>query len=132
MPTKIDLNKVPRFAELPIKPDKPKESSWGVFGDDDALGCLNFLTPGGIVEAAQLVKTGKVFRLDAKIGFVKPPLFGRSSVVHTVTPLGPMANDYSLDLFTSQEESQWDGFGHVGHIRHGLFYNGVKVEETRE
>jgi hypothetical protein len=23
MATKIDLNKVPRFAELPIKPDKP-------------------------------------------------------------------------------------------------------------
>jgi kynurenine formamidase len=124
--------KIPSFDELPVKQGAPAGSSWGVFGDDDALGCLNFLTPAGIVEAAQLVKTGKVFRLDAKIGFVKPPLFGRSSVVHTVSPLGPMANDDSLDLFNTQEGSQWDGLGHVGHPRHGLFYNGVTVEETRE
>ena len=120
------MKNIPSFDEL------PDESSWGVFGDDDALGCLNFLTPGGVVEAARLVQTGRVFRLDAKIGFAKPPLFGRASVVHTVSPLGPMANDDSLDHFNTQEGSQWDGLGHVGHIRHERFYNGVKVEETRD
>jgi kynurenine formamidase len=103
-----------------------------VFGENYALGCLNFLTPEGIVEAAGLVKTGKVFRLDAKIGFAKPPLFGRSTAVHVVTPLGPMANDDSLDSFNTQEGSQWDGLGHVGHGRHGAFYNDVKVEEIRD
>src|ERR1019366_6889269 len=72
---KIDLNKVPRFSELPIKPDKPKESSWGVFGDDDELGCLNFLTPEGVIEAARLVRKGSVFRLDTKINYAKPPQF---------------------------------------------------------
>ena len=128
----IDLNKLPSFDELPVRKGAPPESSWGVFGDEDALGCLNFLTPAGVVEAAQLVKTGKVFRLDAKIGFAKPPLFGRSSVVHGVTVLGPMANDASLDHFNTQEGSQWDGLGHVGHVKHGLFYNGVKVEEIRD
>ena len=25
---KVDSNNVPKFSELPIKPDKPKESSW--------------------------------------------------------------------------------------------------------
>lgn len=109
----------------------PAESSWGVFGDDDALGCLNFLTPARVVEAAGLVQTGKVFRLDAKVGFAKPPLFGRASVVHNVVPLGPAANDDLLDRFNTQEGSQWDGFGHVGHVRDGRFYNGVSVEETR-
>ena len=37
---KIDLNKVPRFSELPIRPDKPKESSWGCLAtttNSDAL-----------------------------------------------------------------------------------------------
>jgi kynurenine formamidase len=132
----IDLNKIPSFDELPVTKGAPPESSWGVFGDnacggDAALGCLNFLTPAGVVEAAGLVKTGAVFRLDAKIGFAQPPLFGRPSVVHSVTPLGPTANDDSLDHFNTQEGSQWDGLGHVGHFVHGLFYNGVTVEETR-
>ena len=128
----IDLNNIPSFDELPVQKGAPAESSWGVFGDTDALGCLNFLTPAGVVEAAKLVQTGKVFRLDAKIGFAKPPLFGRASVVHTVSPLGPTANDDSLDHFNTQEGSQWDGLGHVGHFRHERFYNGVKVEETRD
>jgi len=127
-----DFGKFPTFEQLPVKKDAPADSSWGVFGDDDALGCLNFLTPEGVVEAARLVKAGKVFRLDAKIGFAKPPLFGRMEVVHHVHPLGPMAHDDSLDHFNTQEGSQWDGFGHVGHIRHEAFYNGARVDEVRE
>jgi len=127
----IDLNSIPSFDELPVRKDAPAESSWGVFGDEDALGCLNFLTPAGVVDAAQLVRSGKVFRLDAKIGFAKPPLFGRAAVVHTVSPLGPTANDDLLDRFNTQEGSQWDGLGHVGHVRLERFYNGVTAEETR-
>jgi hypothetical protein len=38
---------------------------------NDALGCLNFLTPEGVVEAARLVKSGKVFRLDSQMGFAQ-------------------------------------------------------------
>jgi hypothetical protein len=125
----IDLTKIPRFDELPLQDGAPAECAWGVFGDDDQLGCLNFLTPEGIVEAAKLVKTGKVFRLDAKIGFAKPPLFGRASVVHNIIQLGPAAHDDSLDHFNTQEGSQWDGLAHVGHVRHMAFYNGVKASE---
>jgi kynurenine formamidase len=127
-----DMKNIPSFDELPVRPDAPPESSWGVFGDNDPLGCLNFLTPARIVEAAQLVQTGKVFRLDAKIGFARPPLFGRSPVAHNVVPLGPMANDDLLDRFNTQEGSQWDGFGHVGHVRHNRFYNGVPLEQVRD
>lgn len=123
---------LPTFEELPIRKDLPAESSWGVFDGNYALGCLNFLTPEGIVEAARLVQTGKVFRLDAKIGFAKPPLFGRASVVHKVIPLGPAAHDDMLDNFNTQEGSQWDGLGHVGHVRTEAFYNGVTVSDIRE
>lgn len=126
------MKNVPSFDQLPVRAGAPPESSWGVFGEHDALGCLNFLTPAGIVEAAKLVQSGKVFRLDAKIGFVQPPLFGRRPHVRNVIPLGPMANDDSLDGYNTQEGSQWDGLGHVGHVRHGLFYNGVTVESIRE
>jgi kynurenine formamidase len=123
---------IPKFDELPVKKDAPAESTWGVFGDDDGIGCLNFLTPERVVDAARLVQNGKVFRLDAKLGFVKPPLFGRASLVHSIAPLGPMANDDLLERFNTQEGSQWDGLGHVGHPRLERFYNNTTVQEIRE
>lgn len=125
------MKPIPKFDELPVKAGAPPESSWGVFGDDDGIGCLNFLTPAGIVDAARLVQTGKVFRLDAKLGFATPPLFGRAELAHTVVPLGPMANDDILERFNTQEGSQWDGLGHVGHPRFERFYNDVPVDQVR-
>jgi len=128
----INLNDLPNFDQLPIQNGAPPESSWGVFGENYALGCLNFLTASGVVEAARLVQSGKVFRLDARIGFAKPPLFGRASVAHKVIPLGPFAHDDMLDHFNTQEGSQWDGLAHVGHARHRAFYNGVTVDQIRD
>ncbi|MGP0072140.1 MAG: cyclase family protein [Bryobacteraceae bacterium] len=122
--------KIPTFEELPIRKDLPADCSWGVFGDDDALGCLNFLSAEGVVEAAGLVKSGKVFRLDAKMGFAKPPLFGRAPAEHRVSPLAPMANDDFVN-FNTQEGSQWDGLGHVGHIRLERYYNNTTSDEVR-
>ena len=119
------MREIPTFDELPIRALFRSESSWGVF-DNEALGCLSFLTPEGVVDAARLVTQGKVFRLDAKIGFAKPPLFGRAAVTHTVIPLGPTAHDDMLDSFNTQEGSQWDGLGHVGHFRLQRLYNGVR------
>jgi kynurenine formamidase len=127
-----DLAKLPTFDQLPVQKGAPPESSWGVFPDNEALGCLNFLTPEGVVEAAGLVRSGKVFRLDAKIGFAQPSLFGRADHVHRVLPLGPMAHDDLLDNYNTQAGSQWDGLAHVGHLRHDAFYNGVKVSEIRD
>jgi len=125
----LDWNKIPSFDQLPVKQGAPPESSWGVFGDDDQLGCLNFLTPQGVVDAARLVQTGKVFRLDAKIGFAKPPLFSRAEVRHKVIPLAPFANDDLVDNFNTQEGSQWDGLAHVGHRWLERYYNGVQSSE---
>lgn len=125
------MKQIPKFDELPSNPDAPPESAWGVFGADDGIGCLNFLTPDGVVEAARLVQTGKVFRLDAKLGFATPPLFGRPALAHRVVPLGPVAHDDMLEQFNTQEGSQWDGLGHVGHPRYERFYNGVTAAEIR-
>lgn len=125
------MNRIPKFDELPIKENAPPESSWGVFGDDDGIGCLNFLNPAGVVDAARLVQSGKIFRLDAKLGFARPPLFGRAALAHSIVPLGPMANDDLLERFNTQEGSQWDGLGHVGHPRYERFYNGVTASEIR-
>jgi len=125
----LDFHNIPSFDKLPATKGAPPDSSWGIF-EDEALGCLNFLTPAGVVDAAKLVQSGKVFRLDAKIGHVAPPLFGRAGMKHDVIPLGPMAHD-DIVQFNTQEGSQWDGLAHVGHNGYGAFYNGVKVEEIR-
>jgi kynurenine formamidase len=126
------MKQIPKFDDLPVKEGAPPESSWGVFGDDDGIGCLNFLTPAGVVDAARLVQTGKIFRLDAKLGFAKPTLFGRASLSHRILPLGPLAHDDLLERYNTQEGSQWDGLGHVGHPRYERFYNGVTAAEVRE
>ena len=125
----LDWDKLPTFDQLPVKKDAPPESSWGVFGDDDQLGCLNFLTPQGVVDATRLVQTGKVFRLDAKVGFAKPPLFGRTPPTHQVIPLAPFANDDLLNTYNTQEGTQWDGFAHIGHPGAQRYYNNVQSQE---
>ena len=125
----LDWDKIPSFEQLPVQKGAPPESSWGVFGDDDQFGCLNFLTPQGVIDAARLVQNGKVFRLDAKIGFAKPTLFGRATATHKVVPLGPFANDDVVDNFNTQEGSQWDGLAHVGHRWVERYYNGVQSSE---
>ncbi|MGA6972422.1 MAG: cyclase family protein [Candidatus Binatus sp.] len=128
-------DKFPRFAELPVKAGAPKESSWGVFGDDDELGCLNFLSPEGIVDAARLVQKGKVFRLYTRINYAKPPLFARAPARHNITKFdqfGLLGHDDSLDNYNTQEGSQWDGLAHVGHMRHRAFYNGIKSEDIQD
>jgi kynurenine formamidase len=131
---KIDYDSIPRFAELPIKRGAPPECSWGVFGDDDELGCLNFLSADGIIEAARMVRTGRVFRLDTPINYAKPPLFNRNPARHTILSFeqyGLLGHDDSIDNYNTQEGSQWDGLGHVGHIRHKAYYNGVKDAEIK-
>ncbi len=130
---KTQWNRIPKFAQLPVKPDAPPQSSWGVFGDDDQLGCLNFLTAQGVIAAAGLVKKGSVFRLDAPIGFATPPPI-RERVKHTIRnyfDAGFSALDDVLDNYNTQEGSQWDGYAHYGRMRDKLFYNGVKLEEIK-
>src|ERR1700739_1861438 len=95
------LNQIPTFDKLPARNGAPPESSWGIF-EDEALGWLNFLTPGGVVEAARLVQSGKVFRLDAKIGAMKPPLFGRAAMKHEVIPLGPLLPEDLIRVNTQE------------------------------
>jgi len=43
----MDFSKLPTFDQLPVSPDKPAESNWGVFGEDDEMGCANLLNGGG-------------------------------------------------------------------------------------
>jgi hypothetical protein len=35
---------LPSYRQLPVRPEAPPGSSWGLWGDDDQLGTLNLLT----------------------------------------------------------------------------------------
>src|SRR5438132_1140853 len=119
---------LPSYADLPVKPGAPAGSAWGLFGDDDQLGCLNLLTPERVIAAARLVRKGAVFPLNLSIDRPDPPLFGRGAArVEFVT--GEVHRDDYLDNFWPQASSQWDSLRHILHPRDG-FYNGVTAAEV--
>ena len=122
---------LPSFAELPIKPDYPPHSAWGVFGDDDQIGTLNLLTSERVAAAARLVQTGQVFALNWELEQPDPPLFNRAGLRHTIHRRRRNVFDDLYDNFNTQSSSQWDGLRHFGHPEHG-FYNGVTEAQIAE
>lgn len=114
----------PRYKQLPAGNAKR------VFGADDWLGCLNLLTPARTVAATGLVKTGRVFSLNASIiNWNNPGFFSasglRSAPKHTVLPgKREFASDDVLDGFNPQSSSQWDHFLHFGDGPSQCYYNG--------
>lgn len=123
--------RLPTFAELPVKADYPPRSAWGVFGSDDEIGTLNLLTPERVAAAAQLVRRGEVFALNWELELPDPPLFNRAALRHTITRRRRNVFDDSYDGFNTQSSSQWDGLRHFGHRDFG-FYNGVTEEEIAD
>jgi kynurenine formamidase len=120
---------VPRFADLPVRPGVPPGSSWGVFGDDDELGTLNFIRPEDVAAAARLVARGDVFPLGLGLEVPDPPFFGRKAIRHTLFAKyeGTALDDY-VDSLYPQASTHWDGLRHFADPDHG-FYNGAKLEE---
>jgi kynurenine formamidase len=120
---------LPSYADLPIHPDLPAGSSWGVWGADDTFGCLNNLSSEGARRGAACVRSGSVFPLNLELELPDPPLFGRPAHRHEVVqrPSGVSADDMLHGLNT-QASSQWDGFRHVRHPIHGA-YNGLPEEQ---
>jgi kynurenine formamidase len=122
-------DRLPSYDELPVDPGVPDGSSWGLWGEGDVFGCLNLLSPERLVAAAGLVRKGAVFALGWDMELPDPPLFGRPAFVHEVSWLpNEMGHDDQLGRWNTQSSSQWDGFRHMRHPRHG-FYNGVADED---
>lgn len=119
---------LPTYDQLPVKDGAPPRSSWGLWGDDDELGCLNLLTPERVAAAAKLVRSGDRFPLNLRVDRPNPPLYGRGAVKHTITGGGGNGRDDYLDNFWPQASSQWDSLRHVRHPEYG-FYNGVRDDQ---
>jgi len=119
--------RLPSYDELPVRPDAPPGSSWGVW-DDARLGTLNLLTPERTLRAAQSIRSGHTFGLSLELTLPDPPLFNRAAVGHEVVGRPSGSKDDVYHGFNTQSSAQWDGLRHVPHPEHGN-YGGIPDED---
>jgi len=123
----------------PPREGAPPVSNWGVFGDDDEVGTLNYLTPEAVRRGAASITTGERYPLNLPVDLPKGRPIGRPEHQKTAHLLnlefaGVVVNDDHLVLAT-QGSTQWDSFVHTGAVEDGVdgvFYNGVGVEAVDE
>jgi kynurenine formamidase len=121
----------PVYAELLARTDGPPGSSWGVFGEGDELGTVNFMTSDTVIQALASARHGQVFNLDFPINaFPDSPY--RSAAKHTILSSDEYdSRDDFLDGFYLQGTSQIDGLRHCRHHDHG-FYGGAADSAIHE
>lgn len=112
--------------------------NWGRWGPDDERGTLNLITPQKVVQAARLVRQGKVFSLSIPLDRNGPQTGKgrRSNPIHSMILDGGdyaatggenglgIADDFVV-LYL-QCGTQWDGLAHV--FWQGKLYNGYTWE----
>ena len=122
---------VPRYDELLQRSDAPPGSSWGLFGADDEVGTVNFITAEHVRHAAQLVKRGVCFNLDKSLDAFDPPVARhRHKPRHTMFCNSPDHRDDYIDHFYPQGTTQVDSLRHFRHADYG-FYNGARDEDIK-
>jgi kynurenine formamidase len=125
----MDADHRPSYSELTGDSRRPAHSSWGMFGEADEIGTLNFIGGAQIAAAARLVRQGVVIPLNWDVDKPSPAVLGRRSPQHTVLKEPGGGKDDYYDSFYPQASSQWDALCHACHPEFG-YYNGVPAEET--
>ncbi|MGE3536444.1 MAG: cyclase family protein [Candidatus Tectimicrobiota bacterium] len=131
----------PAAAETPPAGNVLGDAWWpSPWGPDDEIGASQRMTPAKVLEAAKLIKTGKIYRLGMNI---EPgiPLFGQRHLSLTI-PGGPtggpfgdhklMYNDEMFSGEIGQIGSQFDGLGHIAaYVGNEIrYYNGLTQEQV--
>jgi len=119
---------VPDYDDLPYHEELEMRSAWGVFGDDDQIGTLNFITNECVKAAGAEVQKGKVFNLSLPLNLPDPPIF-RESYKHVIYRPSRNSQDDYLDNFYMQNSTQWDSLRHIQAREFG-FYNGVSEQDA--
>src|SRR5882762_587191 len=110
-----------------IQATAERVKNWGRWGPDDEIGTLNNISPENIVNAARLIRRGKVFSLGLNFDNRGPQtgLWGnRFNPIHTMLTSGvdaiagrqdSIGIRYADDMVTMplQCGTQWDALGHV-------------------
>ena len=109
-------------------------SKWGA---NDEIGAANYMTAATALQAARLVKTGKVYSLGITVSTTTPAYPPRTCSIYIVQPgqtgsaegLGPTHTTYNDDILNCWTGigTQLDGLGHIG--VGDRYYNGNKWGE---
>ena len=122
------MTTIPRYHDLPTVADTGEHHSWDVFGRQDELGTLNFLSPQATVAAAHAVREGRVVCLSLPLNVPYPALSSnRPPYKHDVTRTR-MGRDDSISGFYLQCSSQWDSLQHIRFREFG-YYGGREEED---
>jgi len=115
------LQTIPRYADLPMLGDTGERHSWDVFGREDELGTLNFLSPEATAAAAHAVREGRVVCLSLPLNVPYPATTpSRAPYTHNVSR-SRTGRDDSLDGFFLQCSSQWDSLQHIRFREFGYY-----------
>lgn len=115
------------YEELPILEDTGERHAWNAFGGNDEFGSLNRLGAQQVIDAARLVQTGDVIRLDLPLDVPGTVSEERGRYVHKVD-VSRIGRDDWLDNFYLQGSSQWDGLRHIRFRQFG-YYGGRQEED---
>ena len=102
----------------------------GLYGPDEQLGCLNSLTPDRTRAAAELIRTGETYGLNAPLDYPTPHPHPRRTAPTQIVIRYPERRDDYLEGLWPQASSQWDGLLHFLDPENGCFYNG-NTDESR-
>ncbi|MDM0002393.1 cyclase family protein [Variovorax sp. J22P240] len=115
------------------------QTSWypSKWGPNDEIGAANYMTAATALQAAKLVKTGKVYSLGITVSTTTPAFPPRTCSIYIVQPgqtgtadgLGPTHTTYNDDILNCWTGigTQLDGLGHIG--VGDRYYNGAKWGE---
>jgi len=131
----IALLAFPAAAQTPAGP-RWWPSPWG---PEDERGAANLITPATVLQAASLIREGRIYELGRGYEFGMP-LFGNRHYSLTIPGLPTVVLDgenqvvYNDELVSGelgQIGTQFDGLGHVGTAIDGdhVFYNGFRLSE---
>ena len=113
--------------------------NWGVFGDDDEIGTLNYLTADAVRRGIAAATRGQVHQLSLPLNLPTDRHHGRPELSKVAFRrneelMGFVANDDYVVL-ALQGSTQWDSLIHCGVDEpgvDGVFYNGVGVDAVDE
>jgi kynurenine formamidase len=111
----------PVYDELDVFADTGERHAWGVFGADDEIGCVNFLTEDVVAEAAKEIRLGRTVNLDLPIGEPKDPFWSSRSAATRTETVNRTSRDDRLDNFYLQGGTQWDALRHHRYRQHGYY-----------
>ncbi|KAL8953943.1 MAG: hypothetical protein Q9222_000230 [Ikaeria aurantiellina] len=121
---------VPDFADLPLRPNDPPFSAWGLYGKHDELGTLNRLTDARVATAARdELQTGLRVNLNWALDAQKVPSFNRPPFHKEIIHKAPRTVNDDTWTLNTQSSTQWDGLRHFAYQKEKMFYNGVTLDD---